>query len=147
MPASMPNRSGSREIQSLDGIKGRAVRVTDPRPRQSSPSAQGPAESNRVDEVRLQRLGRVMKAALVTAHGSGQAAAIEIGVDQSQLNRQLSIGTFDGRGMSAAGDTFLALLGRALSEEFGPSQKSKRQLARELIPQFCQTLLDLTEEE
>lgn len=100
-----------------------------------------PTASTRIDGDRLARIGRAAKSALVSAHGSGQAAAIEMGIDQSQVNRQLQMGTFDFRELAAAGDVAILMFGQNLVEEFSGRAKTKRQIALERLPELLALML------
>ncbi len=133
----VPQRQPSREVQSLDRVRRTPAKA----------QLQSPSPSNRLDADRLSRLGRVVKSALTSAHGSGQAAAIEIGMDQSQMNRQFHLGTFDLRSLASAGDTALALVGEFLLQEFGAARKTKAQIAREVLPQLLALMLDAVSEQ
>jgi len=137
MAHSMAQRSRSEEVQSLGPVRRTPAKA----------GLESPAESSPVHDDRMDRLGRTVKAALVAVHGSGQAAAITIAMDQSQMNRQLRIGTFDLRTAAAAGDTFLAKLGEFLKDEFGTAHKTKRQLALERLPELLALMLAAVEEE
>lgn len=130
MSRSMSNAVHSREVQGLDRV----------RRTQAKAHLDSPAQSNA--PTLLDRLASVKKAALLDALGSGKAAALEIGCDQSQLNRQLQTGTFDTRQEATAGEAFLAKLGEALLEEFGAARKSKKQIARERLPELLAVMLD-----
>lgn len=134
----------SEEVQSLGPVRRTQAHagLKHPSPSSDSPSASSPVQDDLID-----RLGRTVKAALVAVHGSGQAAAITIAMDQSQMNRQLRIGTFDLRTSAAAGETFLAKLGEFLKEEFGTAHKTKKQLALERLPELLALMLAAVEDD
>jgi hypothetical protein len=134
MAATLQNAVQSKEVRTLDTVRLRPAKA----------QHQSPTESTR--SPLLDRLAGVKKAALVAVHGSGKAAAIEIGCDQSQMNRQLTTGTFDMRQDATAGEAYLAKLGELLIEEFGAARKSKKQLAREALPLFVQQIAEALEE-
>lgn len=146
MPTTLPNGARTKEVQRLDQPRPKAAHAHLKSPSESTADLKSPSGSKSFDDLRLQRLGKAVKRACVLAHGSGMAWAIEVGVDQSQLNRQCERGTLDLRGMASAGETALAQLGRELQQEFGGAMKSKKQIAREVLPQMMQTILDLTDE-
>lgn len=131
MSRSIQNAVHSREVQTLNGV------------RLSPAKAQldSPPESTPVEGGLLHRLASIKESALLAAHGSQKAASIEIGCDQSQLKRQMRIGTFDTRQEAAAGETYLATLGAMLVEEFGAARKSKKQIARERLPELLDIML------
>lgn len=133
----MANAVQTKEVQALDRVRLRPAMA----------HLDSPTESK--SSTLLDRLASVKKAALLAAHGSGKAAAIEIGCDQSQMNRQLQMGTFDTRQEATAGAVYLAMLGELLLEEFGAARKSKKQIARERIREVIASLslLDLMEDE
>lgn len=135
MAATLPNAVQPKEVQALD-----RVRLSPAKASYDSPTPS-------IRSTVLDRLATAKKAALVAVHGSGKAAAIEIGCDQSQMNRQLTIGTFDMRQEATAGEAYLAELGERLVEEFGTAKKSKKQIARERIPELLGLLLEATEDE
>lgn len=136
MARTVANAVQSREVRSLDGIRLSPAKA----------SYESPTESTGVEHGLLDRLARTVESALIDAHGSQKAAAIEIDIDQSQMKRQLRLGTFDLRQQAAAGEVFLAKLGERLTEEFGAARKSPQQQARERIPVLISELLALTEE-
>jgi hypothetical protein len=129
MPRTLANAVQPKEVQSLDGI----------RLRPATAHLDSPTQSNA--PTLLDRLAAVKKSALMHAHGSGKVAALEVGCDQSQLNRQLAMGTFDTRQEAAAGAAYLAALGAALLDEFGAARKSKKQVALERIPELVALML------
>jgi hypothetical protein len=133
MSASLPNAARSQEVPTLDGVRRTPAKATLQSPPQSSP----------VHDGLLERLAGTVESALIAAHGSQKAAAIEIQIDQSQMRRQLRMGTFDERQMAAAGPAFLAKLGAALVEEFGVALKSPRQQAIEKVAAMQKQLADL----
>lgn len=135
MAATVANALQSKEVKSLDDVRLRPAKATIERPVKSTP----------VQDDRLGRLSSTVESALLAAHGKKAVAALEIGIDQSQMNRQIRIGTFDLRQMSAAGDEFLAAFGEALVDQFGAKKKDRRKVARDLIPQLMGALLVLTE--
>ena len=79
-------------------------------------------------------MGGYIEAALVKVYGSKKAAAIELQKDRSQLRRQLEMGTLMIRELSDA--AVLAALGEILCDEFGAVRKSKKQIARERLPEL-----------
>lgn len=136
MPASVPQSRPSQEVQTLDRVRLVAAKA----------QLESPAPSTAVDHSPLDRLSRIVESALVLAHGSQKSAAIEIACDQSQMKRQLRLGTFDLRQQAAAGDAFLATLGAALVEEYGTARKSKKQIAREQIPHLLALMMTALED-
>jgi len=151
MAHSITQRVRSEEVQSLGPARRTAAHagLKNPTASVDGPGASlvSPTPSSQVQGDLIDRLGRTVKAALIAVHGSGQAAAITIAMDQSQMNRQLRIGTFDLRTSAAAGETFLAKLGEFLKEEFGTAHKTKKQLALERLPELLALMLAAVEED
>jgi hypothetical protein len=130
MPTTLHNAARTKEVQGLDRVRFTPAKAQYDSPGQST-------RSTLVD-----RLAAVKKAALLSVHGSGKAAALEIGCDQSQMNRQLQMGTFDTRQEAAAGAAYLVKLGELLIAEFGDVTKTRQRLVRE---RAIGALLDLME--
>ncbi len=102
-----------------------------------------PAQSH--PETSRSGLGACADAALELVHGSKKAAAIALQIDRSQLRRQLEIGTLMLRELDDP--DVLAALGEMLLEQYGPARKTKKQLARERLPDMIASLLDLMEDD
>lgn len=136
MATHLTNAVQRKEVQTLDSVRRTPAKA----------QLESPSESTPIQDCLLDRLGRTVESALTDAHGSQKAAAIEIDVDQSQLKRQLRLGTFDLRQHAAAGELFLAKLGEALLEEFGTARKSKAEIARDRLPELFATILDAISE-
>lgn len=134
MSANLSNAQRSPEVRTLDQIRRQPAKA-----QLQSPSASAPS-----DDVLLERLSRTVESALLDAHGSLKAIAIEIGMDPSQLRRQFKLGTFDLRTLAAAGERGLQLLGEALRDEF-PSKTKPEQQIRAKAKVALMQLLDLME--
>lgn len=132
----MPNRQPSKEGQSLDDVRLSPAKA----------NLDSRTESNSVQDGPLDRLGRTIKAALVQTHGSGQAAAITLDIDQSDLTRRIKIGTLDQRALAAGGEAFLATFGEMLVEEFGAARQSKKQIALQRLPELLQLMIEAVKE-
>lgn len=123
MSRSLSNTVQSKEVRTLDGVRLSPAKA----------QWQSPTESTRVHGDLLSRLSKTVESALIAVHGSQKAAAIEIGCDQSQMRRQVNLGTFDNRQHAAAGAAYLARLGRELIAEFGDAEQDPRDLALQQI--------------
>lgn len=104
----------SKEVQALDGIRPKPAKVT--LPVHDSPTG----------------LSKVVRAGLLKACGSMKAAAITMGIDQSQLNRELDEGTFKLKWLEKLSDSERAVIVEELHAEFASLLNPKGQILRAL---------------
>lgn len=80
---------------------------------------------------------------LVSGHGSVKATAFTMdNTDPSQLRRQVLDGTLPLKKLLEADPKALASLGEFLIQHFGDAKKSKRQIARERLPELLALVFD-----
>jgi len=147
MSRSLVNAAPSVEVQTLDRVRFKQAHAVLPSRSGSTVQPESRSASTPVHNGLLDRLAGIVESALVTVHGSQKSAAIEIQCDQSQMKRQLRLGTFDLRQQAAAGETFLATLGELLVEAFGTARKSKKKVAIERLPELLGLMLAALEED
>lgn len=86
--------------------------------------------------------------AIVRGHGSVKAAAFTMGQrDESQIRRQVMDGTIRLREFFEADENALCEFAEYVLATFQPARKSKRQIARERLPELVQLVLEATNEE
>jgi hypothetical protein len=85
---------------------------------------------------------------LVHGHGSVKATAFTMGEkDESLIRRQVQDGTIRLREFMDADERALCEFAEWVLGTFKPARKSKRQLARERLPELFTLLMEATEEE
>lgn len=88
-------------------------------------------------------LGSVIWEVLVKEHGSVKAAAFTMGnTDPSFLRRQILDGTLTIKKLFEADPRALAAFGEFLVEQYGHTKKSKREIAREKLPELLALFID-----
>jgi len=88
-------------------------------------------------------LGEAIWEVLVRGHGSVKAAAFTMGnTDPSLLRRQVLDGTLTLKKLFEADPKALASFGEFLVEHFGHTKKSKREIAREKLPELLALVFD-----
>lgn len=85
--------------------------------------------------------------AIVRGHGSVNATAITMeDTDPTQLKREVTTGAIRLRKFFEADETALCEFAEYVLDTFQPARKSKRQLARERLPELFAVLLAATED-
>lgn len=86
--------------------------------------------------------------AVVRGHGSVKATAYTMGQkDESLIRRQITDGTIRLREFFEADEAALCEFAEYVLETFKPARKSKKQIAREQIPQLLALMLGALEED
>lgn len=139
MPQTMTGAVRSQEVRTQDS----------PRPQAAKASLRG---SDAVRESPMMSdfgPGRTIWEVLVKGHGSANATAITMGnTDPSLLRRQVTEGTIQLRKFFEADEAALCEFAEYVLETFQPARKSKKQIARERLPELLTLMLDaVTEDE
>lgn len=142
MSASMPNAARSQEVGTIDSVRRVPAKAA-----LREQSTVGSSRSGRKDTEF--RLGPTLYDVLVDGHGSVKALVLSVNEhkDPTLLKRQISSGTLELRELFKADPTALVVLGEWLIETFGGKRKSKRQMARERLPELLTLMLDVLSEE
>lgn len=84
--------------------------------------------------------------AVVRGHGSVKTTAFTMGdTDPSLLRRQVTDGTIRLREFFEADENALCEFAEYVLETFQPARKTKKQIARERLPELVALMLDATE--
>lgn len=130
MPSTVANAVQSREVRLPDRV-GRTAKVE---------HVSSPKESDF-------GLGPMIWDAIVRGHGSVKAAAFTMGnTDPSLLRRQVVDGTIQLRKFFEADEAALCEFAEYVLETFKPARKSKKQIAREQIPQLLALMMTALED-
>jgi hypothetical protein len=130
MRTNLATRLISEEVRPSDAL----------RPKPAKATLQSPTH-------RTFTLGETIWEVLVKGHGSVKAAAFSMGdTDPSLLRRQILDGTLPLKKLFEADPKALAAFGEFLVEHYGHAKKSKKQIARERLPELFAALLEAIEE-
>lgn len=140
MSRTLQNAVQTKEVRSLGTVRLSPVKAQLDSRTESNPT-------NGVENSDLIRLGSIVESALLAAHVKKGVAADVIGIDQTQMMRQIKLGTFDLRQCSAAGEAFLAAFGLGLVEAYGAARKSKKQIALDRLPELLALMLAAVQED
>jgi hypothetical protein len=116
MPSTMPAHAPASHREELASVRGRQAKA--------ALEPQVPASS----------LRDLAAEAIRASHGKARAAAIDLGIHEASLSRQLKDGSLRLEQLETLGPATLAELGRQLTETFGPlstPQARLRQIRRE----------------
>jgi hypothetical protein len=85
---------------------------------------------------------RVVVSEVIRRVTSQKAAALDMGIDQGQLSRQLQTGRITIERLETLGPLYAAELGRALNEQYGAAIESRQARAQRVIPELIRELLE-----
>lgn len=92
-----------------------------------------------VDQLRL----RAIVSDVIQRVSSQKAAALDMGIDQGQLSRQLQTGHLTIERLEKLGPGYAAELGAHLTQTYGSERESPKAYARRLVQQIEACLLEL----
>lgn len=132
MPRSLANAARSEEVRSYDSIRPTPARAS---LRQSDGVGSSRTESDFGHGPKIWE-------AIVRGHGSVNAAAITMGnTDPTQLKREIDLGTIRLKKFFEADEAALCEFAEYVLNTFKPARKSKRQVAKDRLPELLGLML------